>query len=1287
MNMNVQLYSLVVDGTLDILNRPDAAIYLRTICVTVRPGGKILAGSASAPFMGSLQFLFAGDDLTESSHCGGMKGRTLSIGQGAEVALYGDMPQGRMWTSLRTTVEPAGRTLVLRGQMNWQIDDEIVIATASEASDETEFGTIEAIKHVLSPLGGYDTEISITQPLQYRHIGASEVYGTHALEMASEVGLLVRPRPKAAATWPAQVNSIHLAAVDTLTSNFKFKTTAVSYLGMLILVDGSLIADGVRMENGGAIMPGATVKAFGDKVIGMLQCRGSSSICTVRRSVLVSRVGRAVDAKSGGGHFENNVFWKSQAAFHIKGAIVLLHNAIFDAGPGFSGLPPMGEINAASSAVSIQDGGRYMVVIGNSVAGAAGPAWSSFGFDIAESSFRNNSGHAADVGWGINGVITTPFQDVTLWRIRTVAIWGYSKSDTPVISNVRLVDSFVHFFWAMVGGDPEKHTIQMQTVIVQNSLFVGRSVEHPSCKNQVGVLLPVAASEGYSISPHQCGTLGGPYFGGIYGHLITAGSNPPLAAEVRVTGTTFRNFEESCGGSSTVFETTMRGGQSSSDAVPPLYTSKISIDASSRANLAYLGSPKRDWITPTECVVMDCDGPKHVMIHDLDGTLTGLGADASILARAEYMNQLRQDTTKYTWYNIPSKMLYDPAPYNDLTDPGHDMSAYMAYSGGGGSFSYRQLQEEPADERHDGHSNSDTAYFNFTNLPAPVVASVPRPATALQGSAAEHVRTTSLAVGAAGQATVDASSHVVYSTADANGQGRVVTSAEYHAPTESQGHGRLLASETESDWSTRMVFYQGDERDLFTEGKSCDPTSAIFDPLCRTKHKTHKEVAFNGYGTYRGATADSACTLNEGWNAWVCEAKHLKPARFIIENMDDDHTSRMITPVALATGGYVDLLNGGWDHQDPKVCGGYSCMQRLMTFHTTVAVNRSYDLAFTASNPRHMRLIMPSGGGETSLAGMETNRLLVSIFYSSPEQLQVFYREVLVEALEAHLPSSNSYNFTMRKPVLTDPCGSNAFAAWENKLYVLICGGTPGVEIKTIEKVVLSLGIEISTEDFFDSHYLVRNLASLFGIPEDQMRVPKIVAGSLSVDVEVLSADPCKEVATCGPHGSCKEGECVCADGWTTPDKCNGGDCQCSKEAGGCPDPCESCHVANQTCTECKDSHPLLFNNTCTASCPTTHMIDPSSKSCVQCSTTCKTCHGGQADQCTTCHSHGKNAYWYNGQCLLQCPEKSYSDDNRVCHDCSARCKSCTGPLSTECTSCTPNCAQRSSLELSPPAP
>ena len=55
-----------------------------------------------------------------------------------------------------------------------------------------------------------------------------------------------------------------------------------------------------------------------------------------------------------------------------------------------------------------------------------------------------------------------------------------------------------------------------------------------------------------------------------------------------------------------------------------------------------------------------------------------------------------------------------------------------------------------------------------------------------------------------------------------------------------------------------------------------------------------------------------------------------------------------VGPVALQSGGYVTLLNGGksWPTD------GY--LQRRATFITTVAAGRDYDLAYTATNPESL---------------------------------------------------------------------------------------------------------------------------------------------------------------------------------------------------------------------------------------------------------------------------------------------------------------------------------------------
>jgi hypothetical protein len=100
-----------------------------------------------------------------------------------------------------------------------------------------------------------------------------------------------------------------------------------------------------------------------------------------------------------------------------------------------------------------------------------------------------------------------------------------------------------------------------------------------------------------------------------------------------------------------------------------------------------------------------------------------------------------------------------------------------------------------------------------------------------------------------------------------------------------------------------------------------------------------------------------------------------------------------------------------------------------MTFFTTVAVGRNYDLAFTGTNPQKLRLMLPHGAGQPSV--LDEARVLISIFYSNPQKLEVRQSGNLIGPLEPGL--AQSYNFSLRKPTVDDPCGSNAFAQWENK--------------------------------------------------------------------------------------------------------------------------------------------------------------------------------------------------------------------------------------------------------------
>ena len=61
----------------------------------------------------------------------------------------------------------------------------------------------------------------------------------------------------------------------------------------------------------------------------------------------------------------------------------------------------------------------------------------------------------------------------------------------------------------------------MQTLSIQDSLLVGRAQSNPYCSpgTAVGIMLAIAGTQGFSISPETCGPLGGHWTRGNYPYL------------------------------------------------------------------------------------------------------------------------------------------------------------------------------------------------------------------------------------------------------------------------------------------------------------------------------------------------------------------------------------------------------------------------------------------------------------------------------------------------------------------------------------------------------------------------------------------------------------------------------------------------------------------------------------------------------------------------------------------------------------------------------------------------
>ncbi|KAL4497165.1 hypothetical protein ABPG72_019485 [Tetrahymena utriculariae] len=118
-----------------------------------------------------------------------------------------------------------------------------------------------------------------------------------------------------------------------------------------------------------------------------------------------------------------------------------------------------------------------------------------------------------------------------------------------------------------------------------------------------------------------------------------------------------------------------------------------------------------------------------------------------------------------------------------------------------------------------------------------------------------------------------------------------------------------------------------------------------------------------------------------------------------------------------------------------------------------------------------------------------------------------------------------------------------------------------------------------------------------------------------------------------------------------------------------CPSQCNGCTI-DMKCIQCKSQTDYFLNGQCTSTIPPNSYCNQ--YNCIQCPVQCNQCN--QNLQCIKCAD--PNYYFYQGQCTQQQPPQTYcyrNDQlkiNQFCQICHPACKSCTGPLQSQCSSC-----------------
>ncbi|XP_063855540.1 fibrocystin-L-like [Scylla paramamosain] len=291
------------------------------------------------------------------------------------------------------------------------------------------------------------------------------------------------------------------------------------------------------------------------------------------------------------------------------------------------------------------DNAPNTVLTGNVVAGAEQAGYKTLGELCKDTTWwMGNEVHNAIYGvmlWKKGG--TGPLTDCCrlnnfyTWRISDTGFYVQHYASS-LITNVVSVDSPLGAMQIIYEPDSLSHKFHPKTANASHSLFVGVSPSH-TCEYQ--------ASKSRIMKFYGDKFFGGGVGGGNTGILLasfTSGSNmaplmtfsnagtyPALYGSTHFEGLTFHNFRDTdCGRGIALMV-----NPQSEDANHPAFVKGLLFLNTPQESYMYIPRPNLSSIDPSECVDMDCDGLKKVVVTDVDGSLLG-EKDATVISQADW---------------------------------------------------------------------------------------------------------------------------------------------------------------------------------------------------------------------------------------------------------------------------------------------------------------------------------------------------------------------------------------------------------------------------------------------------------------------------------------------------------------------------------------------------------------------------------------------------------------------------------------------------------------------------
>lgn len=667
-----RLGMLLIEGDLELEDSLDHVIEADLIIIN---GGALIAGSEENPFVNKAKFILHGNTSSSEFRFNDLASPPVgakAIGVFGQLILHSRVPDVT-WTFLAAMAEKDDTVIQVYGQIvGWQPDDFIVITSTSYNAFETEVVQIDSIS---------GNSITLKTALQYKHAGGSESIGPSGeFYYRAEVGLLTRRisiengesafadqeafgcrvlvSSNANYLGTAQLQGVEFSGCGQLgyTEHFdpRFALaflnigrqigTYASYVKSCSFHDGYNTAIGVFLSSNMMINDNVIYGTVGDSVI----ITGSDHVINHNLASLSQFLGTYRDRDE-----PLNDLWTANFELSEATDFEFMNNAA--AGGAKAGIHTHGEQCIENSPITMRN-------------------------NIVHSTL-----HGVHLGYADGHKDCSRFNSFTIFNCYHYGFFSYSGAGIHIIDSV-FINNKAAVYVTVIGPSSTRHIVGMKSVDIEKTLIVSASSEFDCTEDQ-----KVPAIANHQTSHRGLQSPSGGHVGIIAGNFYTGPGHFPKAAWfsvisypaingiTRISEVIFINFQKRCTVSGRQLnDVVVLVSPGSEDANHPVHFQSIQFGSEQKYQQpvdpelrVFVREPNLGRVNPSDCVDMDCDGHKQVVMKDLDGSFTEMpGSQRTIISVAEF--EWDGDPRRGLGdYRIPRTMLTYPnngsrIPINDI---------------------------------------------------------------------------------------------------------------------------------------------------------------------------------------------------------------------------------------------------------------------------------------------------------------------------------------------------------------------------------------------------------------------------------------------------------------------------------------------------------------------------------------------------------------------------------------------------------------------------------------------